>query len=666
MPAAGWYRSLVVVLLVCAAALGNDACLRCHADAAELAKHQTKKGRPVEPLLVDGAKFARSVHASIDCADCHDGYDRHPHLREAETVGCAECHEEAADVFANSVHGKAGNGRGDLPVKCSSCHGAHDVMKPGDRESRLHPLNAIRTCSRCHGDAKDQISDRELLALPYTDDIHARGIVKRGLAVSASCVSCHGGHAIRAQGDPDSQVSRLNVQNTCGKCHVGIQEQYAGSVHFDKLQEEAHTGPSCSDCHPPHGLRRARKNFSVAPVATCGRCHAERLGTFEQTYHGKVSTLGFGEKVANCASCHGTHEIRAAADPSSRVHPGNLVQTCGECHENAHSSFVQYDVHADPTDAENYPALHLIESAMVWLLIGTFGFFGIHTLLWFVRSLAAGERPLRNTKIGYVRRWSKLYVTLHAFFMSAFLLLALTGLPLHFSDRAWATSIMEFFGGIVVAGTIHRLAAFTLFVCSIVYLIYIVKLILASGLKELLTGPSTMLPRWKDFQDFFQNLGWFLFLRPKPRFDRWTYWEKFHFWAIVWGMMVIGASGILLWFPETMTRIVPGWMLNFAVVVHGHEALIAVGFSFTVHMYQSNLRPERFPLETYVFTGSITEETFKAERPLEYERLVSSGAYEERKEEPPDRRTIWRARLLGALVMIVGIALTLLILFIRE
>ena len=654
---------LTAALMLSTSAAAQD-CLKCHADKAELAKHQTKKNRPLEPLLVDGERFGKSAHAAKGCVQCHDGYKRHPHLREAETYDCAECHEEAADVFKTSVHGRRQEGRKDVPIKCSTCHGVHDVMKPDDRESRLHPLNAIRTCSSCHGDANaNEASVQQLLDLPYTDDIHAQGLLTREMNITASCISCHGGHDIRAKGDPASRTSRLNVQETCAQCHLGVAEGYVGSVHFEKLQADGHNGPACNDCHPPHGKFRARTDVSFDSVQACGRCHRERLGTFRRTYHGKVSTLGEGERVAGCADCHGTHETRAAVDPKSRIHRDNLVQTCSECHEHANPGFVQYLVHADPHDAKKYPGLYALETSMGWLLTGTFLFFGLHSLLWLLRSLVAGERRKRGARL--VRRWSPFYLKLHIFFMCSFTLLALTGFPLLFSERPWAGKIMRFFGGTVVAGTIHRLSATVLIVCMLAYVVHIVRRLVKRE-KGLWTGPNTLLPRWKDAKDVLAHFAWFFGLKGRPRFDRWTYYEKFHFYAVFWGMVVIGGTGLLLWFPQQVTSVLPGWLLNVAVIVHSHEALLAVGFSFTVHMFQAILRPDRFPTNTVFYTGGMTEEAFKQDRPLEYERAVEAGTYEQRTEDrPPASQTRW-VRLIGATVMVLGMALTFLAFFVRD
>ena len=171
------------------------------------------------------------------------------------------------------------------------------------------------------------------------------------------------------------------------------------------------------------------------------------------------------------------------------------------------------------------------------------------------------------------------------------------------------------------------------------------------------TGPNTMMPRFQDFLDFGNNVRWFLGLGPRPRFDRWTYWEKFDFWAVFWGMGVIGGSGLFLWFPEVATRIFPGWVVNAAQVVHGHEALLAVGFIFTIHLFHTHLRPDKFPVDLVFYTGRLPEDEFIKDRPLEYERALAEGRFEELLAPEPRRRRWISGYILSAVVVSLGLLL---------
>lgn len=242
--------------------------------------------------------------------------------------------------------------------------------------------------------------------------------------------------------------------------------------------------------------------------------------------------------------------------------------------------------------------------------------------------------------------------------MVSFLGLALTGLPLKYSDRIWAHYVVYFIGGFEAAGYFHRLFAlvtFGYFITHLIYLAHFFKYKLTKPFFTFLFGPDSMVPRLKDFQDLYNNIKWFIGLGPRPRFDRWTYWEKFDYWAVFWGVAMIGASGLFLWFPTFFARFFPGWILNVATIVHSDEALLATGFIFVFHFTHTHLRGDKFPLDPAIFTGRITEEEFRKERPVEYERLNQNGTLEMMRADPP---ALWlknMARIVGFSALAVGI-----------
>ena len=186
---------------------------------------------------------------------------------------------------------------------------------------------------------------------------------------------------------------------------------------------------------------------------------------------------------------------------------------------------------------------------------------------------------------------------LHAGLMTSFLGLALTGLPLLFSDMRWAALLARLFGGFAVAGWLHRVFAIVLIAVFPLHLGRVARRIFVRGEAGLLWGPGSMVPQPRDLREFVEHMRWFLGRGPRPRFDRYTYWEKFDYWAVFWGMAIIGGSGLLLWFPVFFARFLPGWMFNVALLVHGEEALLAVGFIFTMHFFNGHLRPEKFPMD---------------------------------------------------------------------
>ncbi len=252
---------------------------------------------------------------------------------------------------------------------------------------------------------------------------------------------------------------------------------------------------------------------------------------------------------------------------------------------------------------------------------------------------------------------------LHAGLMTSFLGLALTGLPLLFSDMRWAALLARLFGGFAVAGWLHRffaivmIAVFTIHVARVAYRIFV------RGEAGLLWGPGSMVPQPRDIRELYQHTRWFLGLGPRPEFDRYTYWEKFDYWAVFWGMLIIGGSGLILWFPPAFARILPGWMFNVALLVHGEEALLAVGFIFTIHFFNGHLRPGKFPMDLVIFTGVVSEHEMRDERALELERLRSEGALEAKVAPPPTRRQMRTGYVVGGIAVGIGLGLVVLIIY---
>jgi cytochrome b subunit of formate dehydrogenase len=262
-------------------------------------------------------------------------------------------------------------------------------------------------------------------------------------------------------------------------------------------------------------------------------------------------------------------------------------------------------------------------------------------------------------------RFSRLNRILHIIMIVSFMSLALTGMTLKFSYTSWAAILSHLLGGFETAGYIHRTAAvfmIGLFVAHVVDLLRRVRTEFGS-VRAMLSGPNTMLPNRKDVRDAVGSFKWFLGRGPRPQYGRWTYWEKFDYFAVFWGMFVIGSTGMMLWFPEFFTLVVPGWLINVATIIHSDEALLAVGFIFTVHFFNTHLRPEKFPMDTVIFTGRMTLEEFKFDKPAEYDALVKNGKLEEFLVDPYPPIVIRTVRLFGYSALVLGLAIVLWIIY---
>ncbi|HET7292414.1 MAG TPA: hypothetical protein VFM88_08320 [Vicinamibacteria bacterium] len=235
-----------------------------------------------------------------------------------------------------------------------------------------------------------------------------------------------------------------------------------------------------------------------------------------------------------------------------------------------------------------------------------------------------------------LQRFTRLERTLHIVMIVSFMALALTGMTLKFSYTGWAVLVSRLLGGFETAGYIHRFAAVLMVGVFLVHLADLDRRRRKEygSWRALLLGPHTMLPTRRDLREFFGTIRWFIGLGPRPRYGRWTYWEKFDYFAVFWGIAVIGSTGALLWFSELFTRVLPGWMLNVATIIHSDEALLATGFIFTVHFFNTHLRPEKFPMDIVIFTGRMDLDEFRRDKPAEYEALVAEGTLERHLVEP--------------------------------
>ncbi len=263
----------------------------------------------------------------------------------------------------------------------------------------------------------------------------------------------------------------------------------------------------------------------------------------------------------------------------------------------------------------------------------------------------------------YVRRFNPYHRVLHIIMATSFLGSVITGMPLRYSNTPWAPWLMRALGGYEQAGYIHRICAavtFGYFFAHLLFAAYYIAFV--KKFRFRVFGPESMVPRLKDLKDVYGSFRWFLGLGPRPEFDRWTYWEKFDYWAVFWGVGVIGLSGLCLWFPAFFGGFLPGWVFNVATIVHSDEALLAAGFIFMIHFFNTHMRPEKFPMDTVIFTGRVPLDEFRRERPLEFSRLEREGRLGRLETGPPPNWLLCLSVPYGALLVVTGLSLLVLIL----
>ena len=532
------------------------------------------------------------------------------------------------------------------------------------------------TCLACHG--SPDLSVPGAGGKPRSLHV-AQGKFEKSSHGKLSCTDCHANitevpHAnIPAQGSPARAALRKGIPEVCGTCHSKQRDEYAKSVHGREVLEKGNPAAAvCSSCHNPHSAQDTTSDQArLAITKNCGNCHQDMLKTYTETYHGQINALGYAN-TAKCFDCHGSHDIQRVGDPASSVHRKNRLETCQKCHVNATAGFATFAPHADANDFARYPMIWLAQKMMVGLLVGTFAFFWLHTALWFYREYKErSERKSRPQVLAsalppasgkHIQRFSAIWRLAHLGFALSLMVLTLTGMPVFYPESSWAPKVMALLGGPQTAAIIHRVAA-VVFAGIFFWHLGYVALRVGRNWKEFkLFGSDSLIPNLQDLKDIVAMFLWFFGKGPRPIFDRWTYWEKFDYWAPFWGVTIIGVSGLMMWLPNLTASILPGWVFNIAAIFHGEEAFLAVVFLFTVHFFNNHFRPDKFPLDIVMFTGTMSLEAFRHEHGVQYQRLVDSGQLEKHLVDAPSQPMTVGSRILGTVLIIVGLTLLVFVL----
>jgi cytochrome b subunit of formate dehydrogenase len=514
-------------------------------------------------------------------------------------------------------------------------------------------------CLGCHGTEGFSIpgaegKPRQLHVAPdlFTKSVHG----------PMGCANCHAD--ITAV--PHDLKDRPKVD--CGNCHAEQKEKYLTSVHGKEAVEKGNPkAATCSSCHSRHAIQRPKSDDGkLAIIKNCGGCHSQNYKSFQDTYHGKVSTLGFSY-TAMCFSCHDSHTVKRVSDPESTVHLNNRLRTCRQCHKDATAGFVSFQPHANAHDFARYPQVWVASKLMIALLAGVFLFFWTHTALWFYREYRDRQERKSRPHVAVdetldlggkqYQRFGPWWRLAHLLFALSVMTLVLTGMSVLFAGSPFAQLIVDLFGSPRAMALVHRTAAATMLGIFGIHLVFVVARIVRDWRSWQWLGPVSLVPTLQDAKDVVAMFQWFFGLRPRPVFDRWTYWEKFDYWAVFWGMAIIGGSGMMLAFPAAVAAVLPGWVFNVAAIVHGEEAILAAVFLFTVHFFNNHFRPDKFPLDTVMFTGAVPLEEFRREHALEYQRLKASGELQRYLVDAPSAPMKLGSRILGFTLIAVGLCL---------
>lgn len=564
---------------------------------------------------VDTAAFETTVHGALSCTDCHAGAIEEEHTAETARADCATCHQDAIDALAGSIHGKPVFTEISGKPACQTCHGPiHKLVSRSEPASPIHPKKIAATCAQCH--ASPEIAKRTGIHLiqplaAYNASVHARGVAQGKHA--ADCSSCHGSHDILPASAPESRVNHQKVPETCGTCHADIAKAFAASVHGQAAARGVREAPVCTDCHGEHRILAPTEPGSPVfatnvPKMTCGRCHgdlritekfgmpANAVSAFEDSYHGLAGHAG-NQKVANCASCHGVHDILPSSNPRSLVHKANLPKTCGSCHPGAGTRFAIGPVHVLPTEPE-FAGIYWIRLLYIWLIWGVIGGMVLHNLLDLRRKvLSPVVRPIVPVAQRRVRM-SLGFRIAHALQGVSFIVLAYTGFALKYPDAWWARPMSAWESQIGLRGGVHRIAAVAMLVALV---FHIVHLIVDRKARACI---KAMWPNRHDFAEFRERVYWFFGRRKEmPRVPALGYIEKAEYLSLMWGTVVMAATGFLLWFENFTLRWFPKWVADVSTVIHFYEAVLATLAILVWHFYSVMFDPLVYPMDTAWLTG---------------------------------------------------------------
>jgi cytochrome b subunit of formate dehydrogenase len=515
-----------------------------------------------------GAKLEKSAHGAVACASCHLKHDEYPHPANVPKPVCSQCHQGQQADYDRGVHGQATRSGNGAAPDCSVCHGAaHELLRP---KSAAFREKVPETCGMCHSEVADQ----------FRTSVHGQALAK-GIAQAPICTDCHGEHSILAPSDKASTVYAGNIRDTCGSCHGNVQ---------------------------------LSRRFGLP---------ADRVVSFDASFHGLAAREG-SETVANCASCHGVHNILPSADPRSKVNPKNLAATCGKCHQGAGKRFAISQVHVAEGHKEA-PAMRWVRQFYLLTIPLTIGLMLLHNGGDWLRKL------LRLRSGGAVRSNNKLpgrpNVRMlpferveHGLLVISFMILVWTGFALKYSDQWWARLSLLRDGN--VRSIVHRIAAVVFMAVTLTHVIS-----LATN-RSLRRHWMELFPKAADAREALANFSYNVGLRSEPPGrSAHSYIEKAEYWAVVWGAIVMIVTGLMLWGNNLMLSLFPKTWLDVATSVHFYEALLATLAIVVWHFYAVIFDPDVYPMDTAWLTGvSVKEPDPHAAPPEMREEEAPAGA----------------------------------------
>lgn len=484
---------------------------------------------------------------------------------------------------------------------CASCHVGIQSTHPDDNAA-LAPVD----CTRCHDNPSKT----------YGESVHGLAL-RAGDAGAPTCKDCHGSHNVLPPTSPASPLHYSKLAVTCGECHAQAAEDVQASVHGKAAAKGLREAPTCTDCHSEHKIEGLKGSSVKVTQQMCSKCHAserintkyrlpaDRVETFFESYHGLAVKFG-STSAANCASCHGAHRVLPSSDPESTIHPRHLVETCGQCHPGASENFALAKVHVNGSATDLGAVVNrYVRWAYIGLIVVVIGGMVIHNGLAWGKKVMAAYR----TKSRTVTRMSRSQRLQHLGLLVSFIILALTGFALKYPDSwlAWMLGADE-----TIRRWIHRVSGVVLLVLGAGHIYY---LLAVSEGRQLL---QDLFPRKKDLSDAVLNARYLAGrTASRPKFGRFGYIEKAEYWAVVWGTIIMGVTGLMIWFKIDVTQFLPRWAVDVAITIHYYEAILACLAIVVWHFYHVMFDPDVYPINWAWWDGKVDAHWYQEEHPLD-------------------------------------------------
>jgi cytochrome b subunit of formate dehydrogenase len=624
-------------------------CKSCHKDAA--LKHT------FHPQMMRSA--GTNGKQDVSCKQCHGTHDVAPvHAPGAKwgranlTNACSKCHSNVTDKYVHSEHSIAFEKGVEGAPNCLTCHKNQITSVSAGRDSLDLKLAQQKLCLSCHLDdpeIRSRTTPSAGFIKSYEESVHGIAFSK-GNTKAANCIDCHTTHEVRDKNNPESSVNRMNIPQTCGNCHTEIANEYKQSIHGIKALNGVKDAPVCTDCHGEHNILRhddPNSPVSYARVSkeVCSPCHnsvklsekygiaPDRYKTFSDSYHG-LALRGGSLEVANCASCHGVHNIKPSSDPTSTVNKANLVKTCGSCHPGANENFTIGKIHVT-MEKDDEPILYWISFIYIVLIVSTISGMFFHNFIDFIKRSKVKKLKQRGL-LPEEHHGHALYLRMslneriqHGTLALSFILLVITGFMLRYPESWWVSHIRSLStDAFEYRSMLHRISAVVLVAVSLYHLSYIS---FTKRGKQLI---KDLLPKFQDLKDAIgiakYNLG---ISKYKPELDRFSYVEKAEYWALIWGTMIMTVTGLIMWFDNTFIGLFTklGW--DIARTIHYYEAWLAMLAIVVWHFYFVIFNPDIYPMSLAWLKGTISEEEMAEEHPLELKRIKSGKETVEKEQE---------------------------------